>query len=51
VDFDIISKTVGTIQRFHGNYEGPSKGIETFIIGRPVDRWMANENIKGFAHD
>jgi hypothetical protein len=51
VDFDPVSKTFGTIKRFHRNYEGASKSMEAFILGRLVDRWMANENITGFVHD
>jgi hypothetical protein len=39
--FDTASKTFGAIKRFHGNYEGASKSMETFILGRLVHRWIA----------
>jgi hypothetical protein len=51
VDFDTVSKTFGTIKRFHGNYEGAGKNMDAFILGRLVDKWIANENITVFVHD
>jgi hypothetical protein len=46
-----VSKNFGRLQNDHGNFEGASKSMDVFILGRHVHGWSANRNITGLVHN
>jgi hypothetical protein len=48
VDFEIIEKPFGF---FHGNYTGPSNGMEVEGIHRLIPRWKDDSRVVAFCHD
>jgi hypothetical protein len=48
VDFEIIEKDVGF---FHGNYHGPSNGMEVEGVRRLIRRWKDDPKVVAFCHD